>query len=111
MINCKFYIKVDIIGKGRIVIIAKIKNANDSNYDSAASYIGAATRALTEADAEPARVKIYHNGTIYLDLPLTKGRLVCPVQVNTGLWQVEIWGNYKEECNKCLLTSEPILKK
>lgn len=79
-------------------------------YETAAEYVGAAARALTEVEAEPERIKIYHNGDVYLDLPLVEGRLICPVKVKQGLWQFEIWGKYQNLANRCLHTSEPFQK-
>lgn len=91
--------------------MTQFENDIHPSFESAEKYIGTATRALTEANAEPERVKIYHNGRIYLDIPLMNGRLVCPVKVNRGLWQVEIWGSYQDETTRCLFTSETIEKK
>lgn len=78
--------------------------------ESAEAYIGAATRALIEVNAKPDRVKIFHDGNIYLDIPLTKGRFICPITVNRGLWQIEIWGQNEDERSKCLLSSDAVHK-
>ena len=92
-------------------IISKIKQTIKMNDESAEAYIGAATRALTEVNAKPDRVIVYHDGSIYLDIPLTKGRLICPVGANCDCWKIEIWGKYGDERSKCLFTSDTVRKK
>ncbi|AQS53684.1 hypothetical protein BW727_101317 [Jeotgalibaca dankookensis] len=58
----------------------------------AESCIDAATKALYSMNAQPERVKVFHNGNIYLDIPIIKGRIRCPINVEEGSIKIEIWG-------------------
>lgn len=66
----------------------------------AESCIDAATKALYSMNAQPKRVKVFHNGNIYLDIPIIKGRIRCPINLEEGSIKIEIWGKKSKKKNK-----------
>ncbi|MGP6139892.1 CehA/McbA family metallohydrolase [Jeotgalibaca sp. A127] len=64
--------------------------------------------AFTPFNPRANRVKIIHNGEVYLDIPITEEKITLSLHLQPGYVRLELWGAIKDKTNELLLVSNPI---
>lgn len=54
------------------------------------------------------RVKLIHNGEIYMDIPINDEKISLSANLKPGYIRLELWGQIKDKQNELLLVSNPI---
>lgn len=67
-----------------------------------------ALAAFKPFDPRATRVKLIHNGAVYLDIPIPDEKLSLSTSLKPGYIRLELWGAIKDKPNELLVISNPI---